>query len=158
MNDFDTMVRILTDRIAVLNTTVSDLEDSIQDKNCAITDLDDQLVETRATLRAVQEDRSYYEERVRILNSELASLRKSFYDQNADLMKYRLSDTTLVGKADEWMKANHQTCIHVDGVLKGKHDRIKMIKEVRQILGWGLKESKDYVEAWLAKTQTIHAA
>lgn len=132
MNEFqmDTILTMLADsHNAVKSTSESRLVE--------IERLQDKLYEREEKVRAydrVVEDREYYMNALSKANEDLQTAL-------AELRQYKLGDPSIKGKADAFMASHPE--------LHDMTHRIACIKEVRSLTGWGLKEAKDYVEAYV---------
>lgn len=154
MNDFDTMVRILSDRITVQSGLIENLEDQLADKRQDCDHLRDTCDSLRDDVRVLQADLNYARAQLTSSHSTSQVERDRIYNMQTELSRYRFNDPVFSGKAQEWMEKNHLPFKYE----AGGWNKIALIKEVRSITGWGLKDSKDYVEMWLEKKYLIPVA
>ncbi len=140
MNEIQTMTIL-----AALADSIKSHEMLADSRYDEIERLQDKLYEQEKKIREhdrLVEDRDYYMNALSKANQELQTALES-------LRQYKLGDPSIRSKADAFMAAHPEM-----------HDmtvRINCIKEVRQLTGWGLKETKDYVEAYVKehpKTRT----
>ncbi len=141
MNEFqmDTILTMLADS----HNAVKTMCDSRLDE---INRLQDRLYEQERKVRdydRMVEDRDYYMNALSKANQELQTAL-------AELRQYKVSDPGIKGKADTFMADNPH--------LHDMSCRISCIKEVRQLTGWGLKETKDYVEAYVKEHPSARTA
>lgn len=151
MNDFDTMLRILRARIAEQAELIEHLSDCANEQQATIDSLtaaNDRYVSDLAT---VTSERNRYERLYKDVEAEVQNLRTDLFNVRGELNKYRFNDPEVCQKAAAWMAEHHREYILTEGMSAGKYNTIGMIKEVRLLMCWGLKESKDFVDHWLEK-------
>jgi regulator of replication initiation timing len=92
--------------------------------------------------RRTEEWNQLYDDRNRLLDR--------VYELEAELRTYQPDSAELRVQANDWMLNVGQDlkCVYPGG--EGHFDKIGCIKQVRQMTRMGLKESKAFVEAWMA--------
>lgn len=113
-----------------------------------------------------EEEYAQLSERITELEEELRELKDSKKEQDSQLSFYKAESIRLAGelarlktaaqelkvmeaqpKAEAFMKEKGQNNL-MEG---GKVNMIDNVKEVRLLTGWGLKETKEWIEEWLRK-------
>lgn len=138
MNDlqFDTILKALAEELDRKDQSIAGLENVVADLRY---DLD-----RHPDLK----DLDYYKKKVGELLEENGLLRQ-------ELIPYRSASSALKDQASNYMEETGQHIVYTElapYVLKdqiGQPNKIGMIKGVRELTKWGLKESKDFVNAWL---------
>ena len=81
---------------------------------------------------------------------DINQLRDYVYDLEAELRTYQPDSAELRVQANDWMLNVGQYLRCVYPGEEDRFDKIGCIKQVREITRMGLKESKAFVEAWMA--------
>ena len=93
------------------------------------------------------QDVHWWREENELLHRSVDSLSKSNQELQATVREYRLNDPATKALADQFMESEEGQEFCRNG------QKIALIKQVRTLTSWGLRESKDYVEAWIEKAE-----
>ena len=115
--------------LAILNTKIQDQAQTIRDQQDRIYDLEGRTTDTR-----------WLKEDLERAREESSNLRTQVYNLQAECQRLRLENPKVKEDLESYMTREGDTLIR-------QGSKIAAIKGVREITGWGLKESKDYVEA-----------
>ncbi len=114
--------------------------------------LQEESYQLRSKLNDAREegaDANYYRGRVVELEAKVRQLEEELH-----LRRYP-NEAAVKEAAHNYMQETGQHLVYTYveasafGNNLGKPNRIAMIKGIREVTRWGLKESKDYVDAWL---------
>lgn len=114
--------------------TIYDLEDQIQALKSKNMDLNDQLAGLSSDLDWYRKTEGEMRERAFKAESELRLFKAAFTDNKDKAAAYMMEKGQYI-----YQKEPHNT----------KLDNVHNIKTVRELTGWGLKDSKDFCEAWM---------
>jgi hypothetical protein len=132
--------------VGLLNSKIQELADQL---DASRTLLDDARHERGRTedlehdLRSAKGEAEYYRKQFNQTCEDHEKLRVSNNALQMELYKYRANDPSIIDRAQAFM-------LKEGGSLMQQGQKIQCIKEIRTITSWGLKEAKDYVEAWKA--------
>lgn len=145
----DTFVAML----AMLTAKMVEQDEKVQSLTMQIADRDDQIDDLRDRMDRKERDYSH----------SLKGWKEKYYEEHNRAMGLQTelnlalrTDPKVDEKAAAFMseKGCNYTMDYMGDTVP---DRIRCIKELRTITAWGLKEAKDYVEAWFNKREAKSA-
>ena len=99
-----------------------------------IDDLKNEVYNLKGDVKSLQNDVNYYSEVAEGQRNQMQLLRNTIGERFGAVDYKGMATTVLVKRGFEFVNAH----------------KIPAIKDVRALTGWGLKEAKDFVEAWVA--------
>lgn len=144
---FVTMLALLNGKIQEQQDTISELRSDVEHKESIIDDLKEDYRILDSRYSSLLQDREHYATSYERASRMLSEAQDRIVKLEQQLRAYHVQDPALQSKAESLMVERHKEFRLAEGAI----NKIGAIKEVRLITGWGLKESKDFVEAWFAK-------
>lgn len=144
------LIIALSATIVELNTQVVGLQESLDEQATIIdngfirfSDQEELISSLRHNLSSAnsETDRTW---------ADLDRTRAQVVELENQLRAFRTQDPAIRQKAADYMATTGQHLRSTYPGSKGQFDKIGCIKVVREITGQGLKESKDFVEGWMA--------
>lgn len=157
MDDFCTLLNLLNAKIQEQASRIETLEEreNLRERE----DLREQVADLKEDLDNLRSDREWWVDRQTSTQSLLDEANRQMASLREKLYQYQVKDPSIGEKAETWMREHaklpeyqHTTVSLSDpSHSKTEPNKIAMIKQVRELTGWGLKDAKDFVEAWLKR-------